>query len=311
LAGWRTGHKRLDAHRFHLDETVFSELRELCEPTLEFLTTAQEREYEQFGALEPGEQFFSYDISGLPRHPATIAPMVENPGSPEDDTADLVRLVRTVDALPEITRSDMDEGGYTFYGICWPHNDSMVGFVSKTDPMTTLSPGYRYFQYGETLRTVVHPDLALKEGCDIVVGAERLAILRPAAFNVLLGDVGVIFQGAPDDVKSLRTALKETIPMADDATVAVLSEAQRLGSYARRLRLLPDRLASIPALDVRTLRRSLRKHGVDPALLIDRSGQFSFDTEQVDLFLDVLEGRYFEDDLGGEHRRADRYSRRT
>jgi hypothetical protein len=37
---------------------------------------------------------------------------------------------------------------------------------------------------------------------------------------------------------------------------------------------------------------------------------FSFKPEQVGLFLDVVEGRYFEDDLTGERRRADRFRRR-
>lgn len=169
LAGWRI-RRRLDAHRFRLDEAVFSDLRALCEPTVQYLATAEERDYEQFAALEGGEQFFSHDISDLPTHPPTHAPPVDQPGSPEDDTADLVRLVRTVDALHEITRADMDEGGYTFYAICWPNDDSMVGFVSKANPMTTLRPGLRFFQYGNALRTADRPDLALKEGTDILVG---------------------------------------------------------------------------------------------------------------------------------------------
>lgn len=309
LAGWRI-RRRLDAHRFRLERAVFDELRALCEPTVQYLGTAERRDYEQFAALEGGEQFFSYDISAFPVHPPTQAPPVDQPGSPEDDTADLVRLVRTVDALPAITRADMDEGGYTFYAICWPHGGTMVGFVTKTDPMTTLRPGFRYFQFGDALRTADKPDLALKEGADIFVGATQLAILRPSAFNILLGDVDVLREGVSDDIKKLQAALQGSIPLTGTAADAVREEGQRLISYARRLRVLPDRFASMSGLDTTALVNSMQAHGVAPELLLDTQGQFSFGVAQVELFLDVVEGRYFEDDLGKERRRADRFSQR-
>jgi hypothetical protein len=58
------------------------------------------------------------------------------------------------------------------------------------------------------------------------------------------------------------------------------------------------------------VRRSLNSHGIDPDLVFDANGHFSFTLQNVGTFFDVIEGRYFEDDLGGERRRADRYSTR-
>jgi hypothetical protein len=58
------------------------------------------------------------------------------------------------------------------------------------------------------------------------------------------------------------------------------------------------------------VRRSLNAHGIDPDLVFDANGHFSFALQNVGTFFDVIEGRYFEDDLGGERRRADRYSTR-
>jgi hypothetical protein len=72
---------------------------------------------------------------------------------------------------------------------------------------------------------------------------------------------------------------------------------------------LPDRLSKI-SLDTASVRRSLTAHGIDSDLLFDANGHFSFAGQNVGIFLDVIEGRYFEDDLGGERRRADRYSTR-
>lgn len=126
----------------------------------------------------------------------------------------------------------------------------------------------------------------------------------------MLGDVSVLQKGVPDDVKRLQTALRGSIPMTRTAAESVQVEAQRLVSYARRLRALPARFASMPALDTATLVRSMKANGVEPNILLDAHGRFSFGVGDVDIFLDVIEGRYFEDDLGKEHRRADRYSRR-
>jgi hypothetical protein len=227
----------------------------------------------------------------------------------EDDTADLVQLVKSVDALQEASREDLDEGGYSFYAICWPHRESMIGFVSRMNPMTTLKPGIRYFQFGDAMTTARRPDFALREGADLVIGNEGTAILAPYSFEILLGDVGVRFDRVGADVNIVKKALASTISLTQTAEDALLTEASRRRSYAKRLRLLPDRLGKI-SLDATSIRRSLNAHAIDPDLLFDENGRFSFTPQNVGMFLDVIEGRYFEDDLGSERRRADRYSTR-
>jgi hypothetical protein len=119
-----------------------------------------------------------------------------------------------------------------------------------------------------------------------------------------------MFQAVPKYVSALTKVLQTTVPLSASAGAAVQSEALRLVSLARRLRVLPTRLAAIPDLNATLLRKSMRSHGVDPKFIIDRHGQLVFGVEHVGLFLDVAEGLYFEDDLTGEERRADRYSRR-
>jgi hypothetical protein len=282
-----------------------------------------ERPFENFAALENNECFW-YGHAALPSHESravasdellAAAPEVDIPFPEEDtpsleeDTADLVRLVKSVDALEEATREDLDEGGYSFYAICWPHRRSMIGFVSRMNPMATLKPGFRYFQFGNAMTTARRPDFALREGADLVVGDEGTAILAPYSFEILLGDVGVRFDGVADDVATVKTALAETIHLTQAAEEALIMEASRTRSYAKRLRLLPDRLRKL-SLDTASVRRSLNVHEVDPSLLFDEDGNFSFTPQNVGMFFDVIEGRYFEDELGGERRRADRYSTR-
>jgi hypothetical protein len=58
------------------------------------------------------------------------------------------------------------------------------------------------------------------------------------------------------------------------------------------------------------LRKELKAVGVPVKTLLNPRGEFDFDADAVGVFLDVLESRYFDDRLGGEQRRADRYSTR-
>jgi hypothetical protein len=315
LIGWRDS-RRLDAYRVRMHEDVYGDLAALCQPAVEKIQNYTERPFENFAELDDGEYFW-YAHADLPSHESgttaghsfsTVDLSGSSPIS-ESDTADLVRLIKSVDGLPEAGRSELDEGGYSFYAICWPHRGSMIGFVTRVNPIATLRPGYRFFQYGNVLRSAARPDFSLREGADLVIGVEGTAILSPFSFEILLDDVGVRFDRVNDDTAIVKKALAETIPMAADAEEALRMEASRTRTNAKRLRLLPDRLSKI-TLDIASVRRSLAAHGVDPDLLFDASNQFSFDPQDVGIFLDVIEGRYFEDDLGGERRRADRYSTR-
>lgn len=315
LIGWRES-RRLYAYRVRLHQDAYSDLAALCQSAVNEIQNYEERVFENFAALDDNEYFWyahatlpSHEVGATAGHPLpAIAPEEETP-TLEDDTADLVRLIKSVDGLHEATRNDLDEEGYTFYAICWPYRGSMVGFVSRINPMSTLKPGYRYFQFGNAMRAVNRPDFALREGADLVIGIEGTAILNPYSFEILLDDVGVRFGRVSGDVVMVKQALADTIPITPDAEEALQIAASRTRSNAKRLRLLPDRLSKI-SLDRAAVRRSLNAHGVDPNLLFDAKGHFSFAPQNVGMFFDVIEGRYFEDDLGGERRRADRYSTR-
>jgi hypothetical protein len=309
LVGWRESHQRLNALRVKLHQEVYRDLAELCRPAVSRIQDYKERPYENFAALDD-QEYFWYEHMKLPkRPPSRKSDEGDSEAATEDETADLVRLVKSVDALVEATRDELGESGYSFYAICWPHRRAKIGFVSRLNPMSTLRPGYRYFRYGDAMNSVEHPDFALREGADLVVGSEGTAILTNFAFESLLGDVGVTFQDVKRDMALLRRALSKSIKLTVKAEHALQAEASRTRTNAKRLRLLPERLKLI-TLTPRKLRMSLAAHKINPALVLDNNNEFSFDQKGVEVFLDAIEGRYFEDDLGGEKRRADRYSKR-
>jgi hypothetical protein len=303
LVGWREPRRRLEALRVKLQQSVFSELADLCRPAVAKIQNYAERPFENFAELDDDEYFW-YAHAVLPKRQSQ-----EGTPTVADDTADLVRLVKEVDGLPDATRDDLDDPNFSFYAICWPHRNSMIGFVSRMNPVATLKPGVRYFQYGNAMTTARRPDFALREGADLVIGAEGTAILSPFSFETLLGDVGVLFDHVQRDIAAVHEALAGSISLTPGAEAVLLGEASRTRSNAKRLRVLPARLKAIKP-NAASLRENLIGHGVDPDLILDENDHFSFDRQNVRVFLDAIDSRFFEDDLSGEHRRADRYSTR-
>jgi hypothetical protein len=156
----------------------------------------------------------------------------------------------------------------------------MIGFVSRMNPAASLKPGFRYFQYENAMTKVSRPDFALKEGADLVIGADGTAILAPYSFQTLLGDVGVSFDHVQKDMANVRKVLAGSINLTPGADEALLAEASRTLGMAKRLRLLPDRLESI-SLDAISLRKILAKHDIDPDVILDENDHFSFDRQHV------------------------------
>lgn len=310
LVGFRAARRRLSGHRIDVHEDAFADLRELSANALAELEAAIPRKYEPYGELERGEEYFWVEVDGLPRRPPPSRRAGAAPEALGDaGTADLIHLIQHVDELDTVGGDGL-AARYAFYAMCWPLLDGgFIGLIKKIDPRRAVKAGKRWFQYGDVLRHADPPDLVLEPDVDLVVTDTFVAARNPNAFKDLFNDVQVVLASLPVNITAVRDLLKGTIPLSDVAAAALEEAARRRVSFARRLHDLPGRLAAI-TIDRSALKREMRRVDVDPKSLLDRDGNFTFTTDHVGTFLDVVEARYFEDVLGGEHRRADRFSRR-
>jgi hypothetical protein len=309
VVGFRERQRRLAGHRIDLHEDTFSDLRELSETALTELAAAAPRPYEPYAELERGEEYFWIEVGRLPHRPPPRRADEGDSDAVDDGTADLIHLVQHVDDLDTV---DADLAArYAFYAMCWPlDGGGFIGLIKKIDPRRAMKAGKRWFQYGDVLRRAAPPDLVLEPDIDVVVTDSFVATRNPTAFKDLFNDVQIVLSSLPRNIKRVRGLLAKTVPLSDTAAEALSGAARRRVSFARRLNDLPSRLSAI-TLDKAELRREMRRFDVDPKSLLDRQGNFSFDQDRVGTFLDVIEARYFEDALGREHRRADRFSRRS
>lgn len=293
IVGRRNSAGALEGSRVDLHDDTFAVIREIATNALETLTNTVARPYEPFAELEDGEEHFELSLEG----PA---------GSDSDDeVADVTRLIMIVDDLRSLDARNLRDQTSLFYAICWPA--SGTGFVRKADPARGVRHG-RYFAYRDALRKVDEPDLMLYDTVDFVIHDGHAGILKPTPFRTLFADVHVALAEVPNYVDAVRTSLTQVTPMSDASAAALLSVVSSRTSFAARLRRL-----SIRMLEVTVTRESIElaaaRHLDDPsALLVE--GEVVFDATNVPVFLDLLEGRLFEDDFTGERRRADRWSTR-
>jgi hypothetical protein len=332
VLGWRPMTRRLAAGRVPLRDDVFESLRQVAREALARLGSSRSRSYEPAAELEESEEHFVVPIGDLPppqrpprrqRSARTETGTANEAGAGTDehprvepgsdlggtlpDVADLVAIVRQVDDLESIDAGRLAEGSFLFYGIVLPGPAGHVGFVKKTDPVTTLRKGRAYFRYADALVTTARPDLMLYGDVDMVVGPTDIAVFRKSALDQLLSDVRVVLQDVPANVGLVGTSLAAKVPLTAAARDSLEEYCSTRPSLAARLRLLPARIDQIK-LTPACVRKALRRHGEDPSLLVNGSGEFDFAGEGVRAFLDVAEGRWFEDEFSSERRRADRYS---
>lgn len=294
IVGRRPRAKHLQADRVELHQDTFPVLREIAHEALGALDRSTSRSYEPYAELEIGEEHFELDIAGDETADAPVA--------------DLTHLIRIADDLPSVDARNLAEQNNLFYAICWPSSAGATGFVTKTDPARAVRHG-RFFQYRDALRAVDTPDLILTDSADFIIHDGVAGILKPTPFRLLFADVDVALRDVPNYVAAAKLALAKTVPMTDSSAAALEAVVSRRTSYASRLRRLSGRLAGLE-LSVASVAAAAARHLDDPARLLNGDGQLDFGEDEVAVVLDLLEGRLFEDDFSGEHRRADRYSTR-
>ncbi len=295
IVGRRPRPKQLEAERVDVHHDAHPVLRQIAVTALQELADTQRRLYEPFAELEVGEEHFELQVGAG--------------GDGAGDGAELPHLMSVVDELASVDARDLKDQSNLFYALCWSSGAGVTGFVRQTDPVRVLRHGRRFFQYEDALRSVEAPDFALDGSVDFVFHARTVGILRPTPFRNLFADVDVALSGVPTYIADARAALASTVPITDSSAAALQAVVSRRVTFASRLRRLADRLAAVP-ITADAMLAAAARHLDDPSVVIDADGQLEFDEDHVGVVLDLLEGRLFEDDFSGQHRRADRFSSR-
>ncbi len=293
LIGRRPRPHQLSGVRIDLHQDTFGVLAEIARTALDGLASSQARPYEPFAALEDGEEHFELRVD-----------QVQGVGG---DSAHLFGLLDIVDDLEVEDPRELSDRSNAFYALCWPDAPTPLSVIKKIDPARAVRHG-RFFQYRDTLRRMENPDLILADSVDFAIAGDRAGVLRSAPFRQLLSDTQVALEQVPTYVESISESLEPQVPMSNDSRTVLTAKATARVSYAQRLGRLVDRLQRVAPTRAQ-IEQACQRHLGDPHALLDDKGRLEITESTVPLALDLLEGRLFEDDFSGEHRRADRWSR--
>jgi hypothetical protein len=304
LLGQRKGSKKIEVHRIEVHQELFEDLRSIAQGAIAELQRREAKPYSTF-ASKTGDDYFDVEVTDIPQR--------RNRRKREDDPeayeiASALAMIADCDDHPVMTAPELRNADPSLYAIVFEGNGDYVGFIRNASPRRPVKPGLKYLQYGDTLKKIEPPDLAIGDDIDLVVAADRCAVLSPTAFTTLFGDVGVAFEQVPSNVTAMSDALKDVIPLGPRTLVALNDRCGRRVSDAKRLHhIVTERKEALKGLNPSEMKTLLRRRGLDGAV---QKGELSLIDDNISDFLDLVEGRLFNDDVTGEERRADSYSPR-
>ncbi|MCY3910100.1 MAG: hypothetical protein OXF99_01220 [bacterium] len=324
IVGTRKATGKIDCYRIDVHEDAFDEFRDIANQTLLRIQDMTKRPYAHFGALEMDE-YFSIDTSSIPipperKKPRQIQSNVEIAGGPATSEvvreiqpvagqmAEALRIVSETDLHPPLSAQEIrNQKKFNLYMISFPHNSGFQGFLRKSGPQRSISPGFRYFQYGDTLKRVNTPDFIFDDRIDLIIKADEVQILSESVVDVLFRDVQLFSESVPNNISKVVSAFGNSLPLTEDGMEALSSASSRGPRAAKRLNDLAQYRLQDLAFDSQDLIDALTNHQLDHLLV---NGHLDLQEQSVPDFLDFLEGRLFHDDHTKEPRRADRFSRR-
>lgn len=304
LLGERNSSKRIGVHRIEVHEDLFEDLRSIAQGALDELQRREPKPYTTFGGMT-SDDYFDLDTSEIPER--------RDKRKREDDPeayeiASALAMVTRCDEHPVMTAENLRKAHPSLYAIVFEASGDYVGFIRKRSPRQVVRPGWRYLEHGNTLKKIRPPDLAIDGVVDLVVASDRCAILSQTAFTTLFGDVGVAFEQVPKCVKAVSVALKDTTPLAEESVKSLRDRCGRRINDAKRLHhIVLERQEELEKLGADEIKVLLEKRRLEHTLV---NGELKLNQDNVSEFLDLIEGRLFDDDVTGEERRADAYSPR-
>jgi hypothetical protein len=207
-------------------------------------------------------------------------------------------LLQTVELgadLPLATEKDIAERSLTCYALVVGAGDAKVTFIRKRTPVALGSKALvGRFLSGEVTK-VTEPLLAFDKVFDLIVTSEKVLILNKNGFDSLFRHSAVVLAKTPEWVSELAGHL----PLAPGSDV-VLNEALQRNQFHRNKFQAILKRPHIEKLTPADVEASMKRHGLDPQVLMP-GGQLVFDTpENTKQILNLLNEDLFKGEFSGD-----------
>jgi hypothetical protein len=309
LLGSRNDHGGLDARPVELATDVADVLRDAARSALTSLGKRSPKTYSTLGDAD-ADEFLSLALEagdeGQNAEDGSTRTNLEEALS----AADIIHLsLGAFSATDFLMRDELFGGGWLFYVVVVEAvgADTPIAFVRQYNPQRGFDPGRLLGVYGDTLKRINDPVFNFDLQFDVVVAHDEVAVLKATAFQRVFADVNVVASEVPAHVETLQSALNVVVsPVSTIVLTASCQDRLRMASRLKKLARQPHLTLVTPE----SIRAALQRHEFAPDRLGSGDDIALTTLDDVRVFLDVLEKRYYEEDFTGDHMRADNASPR-
>jgi hypothetical protein len=303
---------KIAGYRVVVDKNVHPALRTVANDTLARVALMRRITFTPY--VEPSDdEYLSLDPATLTV--STSADGSSAPASQKQRTAHLTEVIQNADTLPTIGAKQLiDElDDLYFQAVCLHASPRIIGFVTKTSGRQVIKRSAIPLGRDNTtdrFKTISRPELVLEGEVHAIISPGEVAILNRPQFQFMVGDIGLVAQYVPSQVKLIAGELKRHgAPLSPQTRKAIEAKAIESVQLAKRLDAFLERIDQIDVGRV-TSGRGFAAQDLRKKDFVNGKGELECKPERVLKLIDALEGRFFDDGFTNEKRRADRFRKR-
>jgi hypothetical protein len=303
---------KVEGYRLIVDKNVHEDLRKVGDSSLERVARMEPIPYTPY--VEPGDdEYLSLDPETL-----TVAVSTGDDGGPASQaqqTARLAEIVQNADTLPTIGAKQLLAriDALYFQAICLHASPRIIAFVTKTIGRPVIKRSAIPLGLDDAtdrFKSISRPELVLEGEAHAIMAPGEIAILNRPQFQFLVGDIGLVGQYVPAQIKLISSRLKKHgIPLSAKAGKAIAAKASASVQLAKRLDAFLERIEQIDVNRVAN-GRGFTAQDLKKKDFVNAKGELDCADDRVLELIDALEGRFFDDGFTTEKRRADRFRKR-
>jgi hypothetical protein len=235
--------------------------------------------------------------------------------SQKQQTARLLEIIQNADTPPPLGAKALTErlDEFVLQAVCLRSGTDVIGFVTKGNAGRVIKRSAIPLGFDDNqdrFKKISRPEVILESDTHAIVAPGEIAVLNVTQFQFLVGDIGLVQEYAPAQVKVIaRSFQRRGIPLSAATAAALTAKAKASVQLAKRLDAFNERIL---ALDVSRINngKGFVQQGLKKADFVNSKGEIQCDDVRVVELLDALEGRFFDDGFSDENRRADRFRKR-
>lgn len=303
---------KIIGYRVTVDKDLHPDLRKVVDDALAIVRNRTAIGYTPY--VEPSDN----EYLKLAPSTLTITKTRTNPSgttSQKQQTARLLEIIQNADTLPPLGAKALTErlDEFVLQAVCVHTGTDVVGFVTKGNAGRVIKRSAIPLGFADDhdrFKKISRPEVILEGDTHAILAPDEIAILNVTQFQFLVGDIGLVQEYAPAQVKVISQSFKSRgVPLNTSTADALAVKAKSGVHLAKRLDAFNERILVLDVSRI-TSGKGFAQQGLKKADFVNSKGEIQCDDDRVMELLDALEGRYFDDGFSEEHRRADRFRKR-